>query len=440
MAAAKDNISKSVGDDLTQILAMIDEADKKTKRVDAFMNSDELAKQRAIEEDIRRRMAADSKARAAKAAVSAKSVTASAKATAATPMPVAGTGIAFDLKAFEELQKLQALQTQFDAEDRKKELEKKQRLAKEEAANQALLMGFKKQQLLEQQNRHLRVHQSDADEALILQLLEQEKRNALKEQEEAGASLALLMEQAGEHTLTEADILAQYQAANKRWEDKKPKACRKIDKDGKKQAEALKAAEAYKKEMLALLATVRSHPSVAGNPGSKELMDAHTYTRSYIQPTLPKLLQLDTHFNLSDPNLNPDVVLAEVKVFLETELANLNKISADALKSKNDQNHQAKMANIQKTFALIKGQGIDAETNANINQFVSRNWSLAKKLGRPYINAIASVFNDNIADQGGCTAGLIARLFATYVIDLVTLLAPTLNHIAEKQAAKSNSK
>lgn len=346
-----------------------------------------------------------------------------------------------------------ALQKEFNDEERRKQ----ERLKLENAKSAAFLAQYQRERSKAREPKHS--EEDDASMAYAHKLQEEEREaerlRRRKAQEianaDAAASFAL---QNGEQSYLSITIPAeQFFAASERWNAKKPKRDPRKHKNEKDYTDELAAFERTKEEALELLKTVLKHPSVAGEPGAKELMDAHKYTVSYIRPNLKPLLKLDVEHELSDPKHSAATVLSEVTKFLDMQLAERNKFPAgnnlseaemkkrEAEKAENKKQYTAKMEKINTTFSKIKGYVIDQETEGHIEEFLSRNWSLAKLLGKPYDDgllkcanfcpykdAIASILNDNIADKGGCTAGLMARLFAVYVKFLVILLAPKLNN------------
>lgn len=323
---------------------------------------------------------------------------------------------------------------------------RRDRLAKEEQASAAFLAGFQNDQKRSEEERK---REREAREKADAELAKKLAGGAPKINAEAGNAANNNFEPSLQHrefSVSALEIARHYSEAHKRWTDKKPKHDPKAA-DAKKYAEDLKAFEENKKKTLESLTAARAHPSVAGERNAKELMDAHKYTESYIRPTVVPLLNLDDDFTLTDKNLLADVVLAEVTKFLADQHANeveeqirQQKFGSALLDEKKKTQIEETAANIQKylkqienintTFARVKAakattkSEIDKETNLHIDQFVSRNWSLAIKLGHAYKLAIATAMSDNIADKGGCTAGLMARLFATYVVNMSTALDP----------------
>lgn len=150
-----------------------------------------------------------------------------------------------------------------------------------------------------------------------------------------------------------------------------------------------------------------------------DLADAHRFTRSFIRAGAPVLTALDVKFKLSDATLSPDQVLKEVLAFVESIPKKFIKPELAALIQKTVGLIAANKANNEKLAAegkLAADQvNIEyAETGVNIPQFLSRSWTLAKRLGQVEMAMITSCLGDNIADGGGCMPGLIARLYAVF--------------------------
>ncbi len=159
--------------------------------------------------------------------------------------------------------------------------------------------------------------------------------------------------------------------------------------------------------------------SLPGGAPVSDRADAHRFTRSFIRAGAPVLTAIDDKFKLSDPNLSPDQVLKEVLAFVESipkkyikpEVVGLiqNTINLIAINRANNEKLAAegKLASDQVNVEY-------GETAVNIPQFLSRSWTLATRLGQVHMGIITSCLGDNIADGGGCMAGLIARLYAVY--------------------------
>lgn len=132
--------------------------------------------------------------------------------------------------------------------------------------------------------------------------------------------------------------------------------------------------------------------------------DAHKYTRSIIRDDLPKILSIDDKYNLSTKEISlKDVEKKSIDFISELE------------KNSGDKTYLTKcIKNIKLTFSKINNS-IDVETQVNVIELVSRAWDLATKLGVNEQGMVISIFNDNIADGGGCLAGLVARLYIPYI-------------------------
>lgn len=138
-------------------------------------------------------------------------------------------------------------------------------------------------------------------------------------------------------------------------------------------------------------------------------IDAHTYTKTDIRNGIPQVIAIDDKCKFSNKTIKPETILKEVLEFVDT-----------IPKAMNPPNKE----NIKKTFLLLMAQKspIEAEeTHANVPEFLSRVWSLTKKFRNLNMVAeamgqIAIILDQNIADKGGCMAGLVARLYPPFVI------------------------
>lgn len=376
--------------------------------------------------------ASDQKGKTETAKIGESTMTANGNGNAAqTPagsaIKAAGFGapaLTVDYKHDAELLKMHELQAQFDAEERR------MREAKRQADEIASMKFISSQFSLEQERAQQRV-----------------------QQEREGLALALAL--SGESGRTALELQSQLDAANTRWKDKEPKVDLKAANDDKKYADELKAASDRKAMALKLFEEIFTHAAVIGIPNAATPINAHSYTTSFIKEKLPALLELDSYFPLSDKSLSAEKIQAEMEAFLNAQLKLDNhipdkKVSDEEKKKQeatieaNTKAHAIKMGNIKTSFDETKGTVTDGETATNIAEFISRNWTLAKKLSSQspsqelvYQTAIVSIFSDNIADAGRCIPGLMARLFSRYVIHLHTLLAPTLE-VAQKQKPSAN--
>lgn len=157
------------------------------------------------------------------------------------------------------------------------------------------------------------------------------------------------------------------------------------------------------KEMRAELQTILNSPTVIGEKNAKgALTDAHKFTTTLIRAGIPVLLEIDKACTFSSETMSPAKVQAEIQAFLKNV-----EVQPGVF-----------LAHINNTFLKIgtARNPVDAETGANVYHILSRTWTLAKnrKLGPTYQRKVASILSDNIADQGGCIAGLIARLYPLY--------------------------
>lgn len=395
---------------------------------------EELAKQRAIEADLdRRNLEAAMQASREASLTSAFPPTATAapitstipsSAASSSTITIGASATAIDNKSDDELTNMRALQDKLNAE------EKRKRLEKENADNRTLTFSPAIRDL----------------------------HNPYKTPEEEDADLALAVDFAENAAHHEAEALykTQYRAATALWNSKMPNRDPKAA-DHKKYSEELKRAQEYKAAALKLLSEIRQHSSVVGIPHAKKPIGAHDYTADFIKPMLPKLIALDTYFGFSNPNLTLELISAEMNEFNEAQFKLVNrssediKLSADDKKkndeqlTKNSAELTTKRTNIANSFArVMAARGVDGETGAHAEQFISRSWTLAKKMGLVEQTTIAALFSDNTelwkdGVRGGCIPGIVARLWSPYVITLTTLLAPQLNGPASKTKATAST-
>lgn len=160
---------------------------------------------------------------------------------------------------------------------------------------------------------------------------------------------------------------------------------------------------AERKKITEDLQAILASAAVAGEKGTTGLTNAHKYTSTLIRAGIPVLNNIDDKFKLSSVDLTPDQVQKEVLNFLE----NLKKEGIDS---------RISIENIQKTFGYLRSNpAVEAtETQANAHHLLSRTWTLAKKMGRDDMTAVATLLSDNIGDGGSCIPGLIARLYSPY--------------------------
>ena len=133
-------------------------------------------------------------------------------------------------------------------------------------------------------------------------------------------------------------------------------------------------------------------------------VNAHAHTSTQIRGDLPKVLAIDSEFNISNQSISLKVVESEILKFLSD--------SADKV----DDTLRVQSSHVQTSFARVQKEGpVEAgETKAHVVELISRVWTLASDSGQDYQGIVASCFSDNIADGGGCLAGLVARLYMPY--------------------------
>ncbi len=245
-----------------------------------------------------------------------------------------------------------------------------------------------------------RLQEREAEEKATQEFLTKERlRNAQKQAEEEATRIFLMREKL-EEKLQEKNN--QYVASGPIQHPKPPAIV---------QGPYDHVAIAQQLEFLKTLEPIMVSPAVAGeypNGGAglpvAALTDAHKFTCTLIREGIPKLRAIDDilrPINQTNLDMPTPAVLADI-------LASLKH---------NQSFSAADIANITVSLnnVIAAANPIDlAETQAHVPQLLSRVWTLAKRLGRAYTSAVATALSDNIADQGGCIPGLVARLYPIY--------------------------
>jgi hypothetical protein len=132
--------------------------------------------------------------------------------------------------------------------------------------------------------------------------------------------------------------------------------------------------------------------------------NAHKYTTTDIRAGLPCFIEIDDTFKLSDKTMSLEAIEKEILEFVAHIPATSN---------------PPKVESIKKTFELVRAEksAVEAlETNAHVPELLSRSWTLTKRMETESKimeerGKIARLLADNIDYQGGCMAGLVARLY-----------------------------
>lgn len=178
---------------------------------------------------------------------------------------------------------------------------------------------------------------------------------------------------------------------------------------------------AQKNKFMQDIAPIASSDAVLGErfttpPGLPKTMDAHQFTCTDIRAGIVRLREIDDALRpihpIQNPDMQPQKVLEEVLTQMESLFADLN------------------ITNITTSITKLiqAGNPLDTtETLANVQQLLSRTWTLAKQLGPDFTYKFAAALDNNIGDQGGCIPGLVARLYSHYAGMLYQILpyAPT---------------
>lgn len=172
-------------------------------------------------------------------------------------------------------------------------------------------------------------------------------------------------------------------------------------------------------------------------PVKKDLSICAHKSSAFIKSKMGEFLKLDAYFAGSDPRvalydstLTIEKVSAEMNAFIKEQFEGYSGYKTDP---KLAADHQTQSVNIASSFAKVAAaRGFDNETGTHVEQFISRCWTLAKKMGLDEKTIIASHFSGNTelwknGIKGGCIPGIVNRLWSFFVISLTTLLAPQLN-------------
>jgi len=246
---------------------------------------------------------------------------------------------------------------------------------------------------------------SDAEFARKLQLAEENearlKRRAPASHVDRDAEYALKLQLAEQHHGFRGHRVAAAPL---------PRSSAKDAKDAKDFAEIFQAQERIQKLLTSKAMTEAN-------------IDAHTYTRTEIRTGIPVFVEIDNQFHFSVATSTPQKVQEEVLAFVATIPPAMN--PPDYL------------ANIKKTLELTiantTGMEND-ETQTNVHHLLSRTWDLARRLGRDEMGQVAQILHLNIADQGSCMAGLVARLYPAYAIMLNHRLSQSIETITSRRS------
>lgn len=190
-----------------------------------------------------------------------------------------------------------------------------------------------------------------------------------------------------------------------------------------------------------------NHVAVKGVAGQQGITNAHDYTTTEIKANAPNVVAIDDKLKLSNPNKTMEQITKEINADIDAA----KKEDTKAILMSDEDIGRAK----QMLTNITKTPGVETETNLYVQQFLSRTWDLAKKvdyfmvLNRLFVTLkereltsgpldletclaeavdldktariqegsglnVMILLNHNIQDQGGCMAGVVARLYPHY--------------------------